>query len=315
MNRTAFIMAGVVGLVTAGAVAGGVAIVKGGVPNAGYPNLYGWYKADNGVNGAAGLATDGASVTRWNDSSANGRDLTRYSTDVNRQAVMDHDGGNGSASVEFNGNDFVWANQSTEFGTISTGRTIFAVTRADVADGGYVFDSCTSAGRNALFAGQNANPGEWIVYTGTATIACGAVDTGQLQLVTMTLESGAQTIRINGRTVATGTASLQNLPGLLLGSRYSTSNGLNGGISEIMVYDAPLSDDDRASIESYLDTKYDLQDPCPSDLNGNGSVGPEDIGLLIAAWNTSDIAADINDDGTVDGYDLAYILGNWGACP
>jgi hypothetical protein len=316
MNRITTITATVVGILAAGAAAGGGGgVVKGGSPNPAYSNFYAWYKADNGVNGSAGLATDGASVTRWNDSTTNGRDLVRYNSTVSRQPVMDHDGGNGAASVEFNGDDYIWANQTTEFGQISTGRTIFAVVRADAANGGYVFDSCTSAGRNALFTGQLSAPGQWVAYTGTATIACGAVDTGQLQLITMTLESGAQTIRINGRTAATGTASLQDLPGLLLGARYNVVNGYSGGISEFMVYDAALSDADRASIESYLDTKYDLQDPCPADLDGNGNVGPSDIGLLIAAWGTGDIAADIDDNGTVDGFDLAYILGGWGACP
>jgi hypothetical protein len=302
MNRITTITATVVGILAAGAAAGGGGVVKGGSPNPAYSNFYAWYKADNGVNGSAGLATDGASVTRWNDSTTNGRDLVRYNSTVSRQPVMDHDGGNGAASVEFNGDDYIWANQTTEFGQISTGRTIFAVVRAD-------------AGRNALFTGQLSAPGQWVAYTGTATIACGAVDTGQLQLITMTLESGAQTIRINGRTAATGTASLQDLPGLLLGARYNVVNGYSGGISEFMVYDAALSDADRASIESYLDTKYDLQDPCPADLDGNGNVGPSDIGLLIAAWGTGDIAADIDDNGTVDGFDLAYILGGWGACP
>lgn len=55
--------------------------------------------------------------------------------------------------------------------------------------------------------------------------------------------------------------------------------------------------------------------PCPADLDGNGSVGPEDIGLLIAAWGSGDVAADLDGDGMVDGFDLAYILGGWGACP
>ena len=315
MNRIASITVLLAGCVATTAVAGGGAIVKGGQPNPAYGNFYAWYKADNGVNGTAGLATDGASVTRWNDSTVNGRDLVRYNGDVNRQAVMDHDGANGAACLEFDGNDFIWANQTTEFGTISTSRTIFAVARVDVANGGYVFDSCTSAGRNALFAGQSANPGEWIVYTGTATIACGGVETGNLALVTMTLENGAQSVRINGRPVATGAASLQNLPGCLLGARYTTSNGLDGGIAEFRVYDAALSGADIASIETYLDGKYALQNACPSDLNADGQVDSGDIGLLIAAWNTGDIAADINDDGIVDGFDLAYILGNWGACP
>jgi hypothetical protein len=54
---------------------------------------------------------------------------------------------------------------------------------------------------------------------------------------------------------------------------------------------------------------------CPPDLNGDGQVGPADIGLLIAVWGTADAAADLNGDGTVNGFDLAYILGNWGVCP
>ena len=55
-------------------------------------------------------------------------------------------------------------------------------------------------------------------------------------------------------------------------------------------------------------------DPCPADLNGDGSVDAADIGLLVAAWGTSDPVGDINGDGNVDAADLGLLVGAWGPC-
>jgi len=55
--------------------------------------------------------------------------------------------------------------------------------------------------------------------------------------------------------------------------------------------------------------------PCPADLNGDGTVGGADLGLLLAAWGTADPAADLNGDGNVDGGDLGLLLSAWGPCP
>lgn len=50
-----------------------------------------------------------------------------------------------------------------------------------------------------------------------------------------------------------------------------------------------------------------------SDLSGNGHVGPEDIGLMIAAWGpaTPKSAADLDADGWVDGQDLGRLIDRW----
>ena len=59
-------------------------------------------------------------------------------------------------------------------------------------------------------------------------------------------------------------------------------------------------------------------DPCIGDLNGDGVVGPPDLGILLAVWGTDGgdiVAADINGDGTVNASDLGPLLGAWGACP
>ncbi|MFO0828525.1 MAG: SdiA-regulated domain-containing protein [Phycisphaerales bacterium] len=53
--------------------------------------------------------------------------------------------------------------------------------------------------------------------------------------------------------------------------------------------------------------------PCPADLTGDGSVGADDLGVLLGAWGSSG-AADLDADGTVGPADLAILLGAWGAC-
>ena len=48
-----------------------------------------------------------------------------------------------------------------------------------------------------------------------------------------------------------------------------------------------------------------------ADLNGNGNVGPEDLGILLGLWGMND-EADLNGDSKVDGQDLSMLLGVWG---
>ncbi len=55
---------------------------------------------------------------------------------------------------------------------------------------------------------------------------------------------------------------------------------------------------------------------CIGDLDGNGSVGGGDLGLLLADWGPCvGCPTDINCDGLVDGTDLGLLLAGWGACP
>ena len=52
---------------------------------------------------------------------------------------------------------------------------------------------------------------------------------------------------------------------------------------------------------------------CPGDFNDDGSVDGGDLGFLLAAWGGPD--ADINGDGDTDGGDLGLFLSLWGSCP
>jgi hypothetical protein len=48
-----------------------------------------------------------------------------------------------------------------------------------------------------------------------------------------------------------------------------------------------------------------------ADLNGNGIVGPEDLGMLLGFWGQNEFA-DLNGDLMVDGEDLTMLLSAWG---
>lgn len=49
----------------------------------------------------------------------------------------------------------------------------------------------------------------------------------------------------------------------------------------------------------------------PADLNGDGSVGPADLSVLLAAWGTPG-PGDLSGDGTVGPADLTALLAAWG---
>ncbi|MFM1822359.1 MAG: hypothetical protein RI967_625 [Planctomycetota bacterium] len=56
--------------------------------------------------------------------------------------------------------------------------------------------------------------------------------------------------------------------------------------------------------------------PCPADLDANGSVEAADLAVLLGAWGSADApAADLNGDALVDAADLAALLAAWGSCP
>lgn len=49
-----------------------------------------------------------------------------------------------------------------------------------------------------------------------------------------------------------------------------------------------------------------------ADIDCSGTVDGTDLATLIGAWGTSLCEADLNEDGLVDGQDLATLLGLWG---
>src|SRR6266550_1917182 len=47
------------------------------------------------------------------------------------------------------------------------------------------------------------------------------------------------------------------------------------------------------------------------DINNDGTVNVFDLSMLLTHWGTSDAASDINHDGTVNVFDLSPLLSHW----
>ncbi|MDG1359690.1 MAG: PHB depolymerase family esterase [Phycisphaerales bacterium] len=49
----------------------------------------------------------------------------------------------------------------------------------------------------------------------------------------------------------------------------------------------------------------------PADLNGDGQVGPADLGLVLAWWGVGSTGGDVNGDGNTDAQDIGALLAAW----
>jgi hypothetical protein len=54
---------------------------------------------------------------------------------------------------------------------------------------------------------------------------------------------------------------------------------------------------------------------CPGDLDRDGFVNGQDLGILLIEWGPGEHAADLDGNGVIDGADLGVMLLLWGACP
>ena len=69
------------------------------------------------------------------------------------------------------------------------------------------------------------------------------------------------------------------------------------------------------SADANLDGIPDDCVACPADLDDNGAVNGDDLGIMLGAWGTSSAVADLDGNGAVNGDDLGILLGAWGPCP
>ena len=113
-----------------------------------------------------------------------------------------------------------------------------------------------------------------------------------------------------------GSAPCDQTPSSMLVEWSADCNG-DGIVDYGQILDGTYPDEDGNGVPDCCDAD-EACDPCIGDLNGDGVVGPPDLGILLAVWGTDggDIAgADINGDGTVNASDLGPLLGAWGVCP
>jgi hypothetical protein len=86
-------------------------------------------------------------------------------------------------------------------------------------------------------------------------------------------------------------------------------------VAQMIVADEPpgVIEFSAAGSVTYTATyDYDEVPPCPADLDGDGSVGIDDLLRVLSGWGGP--GGDVDGDGTTDIVDLLAVLAAWGQC-
>jgi hypothetical protein len=209
----------------------------------------------------------------------------------------------------------VWAGTSS---AVTVRNSTFVGNSASASSGGGFYNtSGTSALANCIFWGNTGSGG---ATTNNQITAAGGTNTVSYSLV----QGGAA-----------GTGNISATPTFVDQAAYdlrlqSTSAGIDAGSNSLVPTGVSVDFDRnprRVDIVAVPDTgvggapvvdmgAFEVQLPpppaCPADLDNDGFVDGLDLASILSAWASAD--GDVNGDGTTDGADLAEVLGAWGPC-
>ncbi|MBK1826898.1 sialate O-acetylesterase [Haloferula rosea] len=224
-----------------------------------WSDLHAWYVSDHGTQAGSGDV-----IERWaslNDGSA-ARDLTRTVAGGPSQRRGTTENGEPRKIMTFSGTKDLWAS-SSEFGTLSSGRSITVMCRVMKSSQAYLFDGTTSTGRTRAGTGND----QWqMAVTTTDWNETGQVTaplaTGQWQRHVFTYDdsSGSSVMShwINGTRIATPTdTDTTDLRGLIIASNGGGSFlHLDCEITEFAVYRKVLDPSEISAIETAWQTRW-----------------------------------------------------------
>ena len=250
-------------------------------------NLYAWYDAGAGVEeAAASPAANGDPVEYWLDQSIDGYDLSQAVLG-NRPTFTSVSSFTNLPEVTFNGSNSSLVSSDAastwKFLHDGTGCTLIMVIRP--SSGYFILDTGNAATASSGMTIDWLTPDDirLRIFNGTGsallslTTTSGVVPTSGA-IVTIrhgSAHSPNAELRVNGIEILngnySGSPSTSDPAGTLhLGTRVSSDLYWAGGILELVLYDAILSDSDMNTVETYIRDKYGflLQD----DVAENGTI-------------------------------------------
>lgn len=210
------------------------------------PVLY--LRADTGVT------ESGGAVSQWDDLSGNGNNATQTTGSV--QPTLQTTGINGLPSLNFDGTDRM---TTPTFGNTITECTIAVVTKISSLDNiAPTFFAQLSGVRNKRYFAQSTT--SFLTDGGTTNVSLLFDHLNQTAISIITLESPNNgTIIINKVNTASSTVvnvTSSNL-GFVIGDWSSGGGrGITGLLSEFIVFDYVLNNNEIGQLESYLNNKY-----------------------------------------------------------
>ncbi|MDG1433023.1 MAG: hypothetical protein P8Q41_03390 [Saprospiraceae bacterium] len=232
-----------------------------------------WLKADANVYKNAGttLATNGSLVQQWNDQSGNNINATQGTSGnrpIYKTGII-----NGKPAIQFTGNTYL---DGSALGIAGTGGFSFVfVTRATSYSAGGMFDGQghyimdRTLATNELTGLKITNTNKYGFQKRTnngsglnGPVSTSAINTAGFELINYRRDRGsAYHFFLNGTlesTLADGDGNLTP-PIPRIGRHATTANyGLNGYISEMMIFSFDLNNAQINIVNSYLASKYNL---------------------------------------------------------
>ena len=223
-----------------------------------------WYRSDSGLWQDAGItaaAADGDVVGRWEDLSANA-DHTNQAVVAAKPTLQNAAGDllNGHPVVRFDGADDWLQGPFTTGGALAQPFIVLAVAELDVT----VVDDNNS---RTLVDGQGGTrmllrqwsgtiPDCWAIYA--ANYVQGGNSDSKWNIWTALFNGVASQFWHNGVSEGVGNSGADNAPGITIGADTSGNVGWKGDATEILIYDANLSDADKNQVGAYLGRRYGL---------------------------------------------------------
>lgn len=228
-----------------------------------------WLETSSESSFASSESSDGAAVTVWND--INSQSISKLFARTNAAGLVTYKAASpigGLPALYFAANTTgmtLSASSSSAVANpiVSAGFTFFAVYKEDTDAAHSVFYNGTtgtngwgflnggSSTRTIQTAAVAHGTTATTLYSTNATISSGTHDGTTLKLFT---NGATDAIATPATAVSTATA------GMYIGSKdASTTGAFLGYISEIVIFDNALRDDDRKAIEAYLGKKYGIK--------------------------------------------------------
>jgi len=214
------------------------------------PNLYLWLDATDpkyiwtdtaSTTYATNIGQEVASVT---DKSGNSRKFTRAS--VTGPTFQNY---NGLKRLDFSGS--VRLDSYTL--SLAQPMTVFIKGNFRGASGRVLFDDPDGNGPVFLIGGVGAPLNKYDLYAGVDLIPSTTIDTLQ-HVYTLVINGASSAIRMDSTELIAGNAGTNGQLVFRLGANWQASPdyNYNGDISQFLVYNAVVSDENRAKIENYL---------------------------------------------------------------
>lgn len=224
--------------------------------------------------GDAGVLTSGSNVTQWSDLSNSGNHASQ-ATGANRPTLVTN-AVNSLPAIAFNGSS-QYLQCPTGLADFTAGASIFFVTKpTSIINNARFFDFANGTANNNIYLSEATSPAasaSLFVYNSSTASSVNStankLTAGSYQLLEAN-HSGAGSASIYTNNALDNSGTVLNITNISRSGNYigidtakTAADSYSGQIAEILIYSKSLTDAQRASVESYLRAKYNVN-PAPT---------------------------------------------------